>query len=106
MSPTISLQNRFINPVFETNNLFVTKVAGGGTSLEYSTYIGGQGAEQGFAIAVNGAGNARIANHLRVNRLLKQLILVFVAFGASLAADITGCRCKDTRGRSHKQRRR
>ena len=39
---------------------FVTKLNPTGTALVYSTYLGGSGADGGFAIAVDGAGNAYV----------------------------------------------
>jgi hypothetical protein len=39
---------------------FVTKVTAGGSSLVYSTYLGGSGPDQALAIAVDGAGDAYI----------------------------------------------
>jgi hypothetical protein len=46
-----------------TNNVFVTSVAAGGSSLIYSTYIGGNGdpGDSGNAIAVDSAGTAYVA---------------------------------------------
>ena len=40
---------------------FVTKLNAAGTALVYSTYLGGSGADQGSAIAVDAAGNAYVA---------------------------------------------
>lgn len=40
---------------------FVTKLNAGGTTLVYSTYLGGGGLETAYAIAVNAAGNAYVA---------------------------------------------
>jgi hypothetical protein len=39
---------------------FVTKLAGSGSSLIYSTYLGGASYEQGFGIAIDGSGNAYV----------------------------------------------
>jgi hypothetical protein len=39
---------------------FVTKINSGGTSIVYSTFLGGSGDEEGRGIAVDGAGNAYI----------------------------------------------
>ena len=42
-------------------NVFVVKVAPGGASVLYSTYLGGSGADLGFGIAADAAGNAYVA---------------------------------------------
>jgi uncharacterized protein (TIGR03437 family) len=43
-----------------TSDAFVAKLAGSGSSLLYSTYLGGSGSDAGLAIAVDGGGNAYI----------------------------------------------
>jgi len=50
---------------FQTTNgggrdVFVTKLNATGTALVYSTYIGGSSSEEGYAIAVDGSGNAYV----------------------------------------------
>lgn len=40
---------------------FVSKISATGTTLEYSTYVGGTGADSGNAIALDGSGNAYVA---------------------------------------------
>lgn len=42
-------------------DIFITKLATNGTSLTYSTYLGGSGQDEGNAIAVDGSGNAYVA---------------------------------------------
>jgi hypothetical protein len=42
------------------SDVFVTKLNATGTALVYSTYIGGSGDERGFAIVVDGSGNAYV----------------------------------------------
>jgi hypothetical protein len=42
---------------------FVSKLNPGGTALVYSTYLGGSGDEQAYAIAVDGAGSAYLAGY-------------------------------------------
>ena len=44
-----------------TSDAFVTKIAADGSSLIYSTYVGGSGAESGNGIAVDSAGDAFVA---------------------------------------------
>jgi hypothetical protein len=41
----------------------VTKLNGAGTALVYSTYIGGSGDDVGYAIAVDGSGNAYVTGY-------------------------------------------
>jgi len=42
---------------------FVTKMNSAGNALEYSTYLGGSGAEQGYSIAVDGSGSAYVTGY-------------------------------------------
>ncbi len=42
-------------------NAYVTKLNATGSALVYSTYLGGNGADVGYGIAVDGAGNALVA---------------------------------------------
>jgi hypothetical protein len=42
------------------NDVFISKLAPAGDSLAYSTYLGGSGADEGDAIAVDGAGAAYV----------------------------------------------
>ncbi|MGA9751411.1 MAG: PKD domain-containing protein [Acidobacteriota bacterium] len=44
-----------------SSDAFVTKIAPSGTSLVYSTFLGGSGVDGGFHVAVDGAGAAFIA---------------------------------------------
>jgi hypothetical protein len=44
----------------DLSDVFVTKLNATGTALVYSTYIGGSGDERGYAIAVDGSGNAYV----------------------------------------------
>jgi Beta-propeller repeat len=43
------------------SDVFVTKIASGGSALVYSTYIGGSGNDSGNAIAINSSGEAFVA---------------------------------------------
>jgi hypothetical protein len=45
------------------SDVFVTKLNATGTALVYSTYIGGSGDERGYAIAVDGSGNAYVTGY-------------------------------------------
>jgi uncharacterized protein (TIGR03437 family) len=42
---------------------FVTKLTPAGNALVYSTYLGGSGSDQGYGIAVDGAGSAYVTGH-------------------------------------------
>jgi hypothetical protein len=45
---------------FFGNDAFVTKLASGGSTLAYSTYLGGSSYDYGMGIAVDGSGNAYV----------------------------------------------
>ena len=53
------------NPIQEENHgsddVFVSQLSADGASLIYSTYLGGRGQDEGFAVALDSAGNAYIA---------------------------------------------
>jgi Beta-propeller repeat len=49
------------NSLLGVTNAFVTKIAVGGSSLVYSTYVGGTGSDSGNAIAVDSSGEAFVA---------------------------------------------
>lgn len=44
-----------------SNDAFVTKINAAGTSIVYSTYLGGSGSDQGFDLAIDTGGNAYVA---------------------------------------------
>ncbi len=48
---------------------FVTKLNAGGAALVYSTYLGGSGNDDGYGIAVDGAGNAYVTGQHALGRL-------------------------------------
>jgi len=55
--------NAFQQNLTGFTNAFVTKIAADGSSLLYSTYLGGSGVDQGLGIAVDSAGNAYVAGY-------------------------------------------
>jgi hypothetical protein len=46
-----------------TPDAFVTKINAAGSALVYSTFLGGSGFDAGYAIAVDGSGNAYVAGY-------------------------------------------
>jgi beta-propeller repeat-containing protein/uncharacterized protein DUF4214 len=58
-----------LNPIqstkASTTTAFVTKINAAGSALVYSTYLGGNGNDQGLAIAVDAAGNAYVTGVVR-----------------------------------------
>ncbi len=59
--PTTS--NAFQGSLAGTVNVFVTKLAADGSSLVYSTYLGGNGKDSGNGIAVDPSGNAYVTGY-------------------------------------------
>ena len=53
-------QNPYQSSKDGSGDAFVTKLSSGGSTLIYSTYLGGSKYEQSFAIAVDGSGNAYV----------------------------------------------
>lgn len=65
---TTSLNFPLVNPVQSNHggggfDAFVTKINSTGTSLSYSTYVGGSGDDGAYAISVDSAGNAYVAGY-------------------------------------------
>src|SRR5207244_2467228 len=57
-----------LNPLQASNgggsaDVFVAKLNASGSALVYSTYLGGSGLDDGFGIAVDGAGSAYVTGH-------------------------------------------
>jgi hypothetical protein len=70
-------------------DVFVTKLNAGGSALVYSTYLGDRGDDQGFGIAVDGAGNAYVTGQVSVNsEVLPEYYIYKYVFVAKL--DPTG----------------
>jgi hypothetical protein len=55
--PTVNAYQSFLRG---SENVFVTRLNANGTALDYSTYLGGFSIDEGYAIAVDHAGNAYI----------------------------------------------
>jgi hypothetical protein len=80
------------------NNIdaFVMKIAPGGTSLEYSTYVGGVGDDAAYDIAVDFQGRAYIAGRTDPDLDLGTITWVndfptLDAFQATCGSDVNGC---------------
>ena len=52
--------NAFQSALAGSDDVFVAKLNAGGTALEYSTFLGGNGSDQGYGIALDNAGNAYV----------------------------------------------
>ncbi|MDR4507969.1 MAG: SBBP repeat-containing protein [Candidatus Brocadiaceae bacterium] len=64
-SPEFPRVNAFDGNFDGYSDAFVTKIDASGTSLSYSTYLGGNGWESGDGIAVDSAGNAYVTGYSR-----------------------------------------
>ena len=53
--------NAFQPSLFGANDIFITKISPAGSSLIYSTYLGGERSEAAFGIAVDASGQAYVA---------------------------------------------
>jgi len=53
--------NAYDSSINSASDIFVTKLSSSGLSLIFSTFLGGTGAEEGWAIAVDGNGSAYVA---------------------------------------------
>ena len=60
-SPNFPTANALQASSAGASDVFVTKLNAAGTAFVYSTYLGGSGLENGFAVAVDGSGNAHVA---------------------------------------------
>ena len=56
-STNFPTQSAYQATIAGTNNVFVTKLAPAGNALVYSTYLGGNGIDAGYGIAVEGTGS-------------------------------------------------
>lgn len=59
-SPNLAISNGVPSSLRGASDIFVTKLNAGGTAVEYSTYIGGDGSDEGLSLAIDAAGNAYI----------------------------------------------
>jgi hypothetical protein len=66
-----------------TNDAFVTKISADGSTLIYSTYLGGRGSDYGNAIAVDAAGTAYVTGETNSTNFPKTLL----AYQPSLKGD-------------------
>ncbi|MBL0321432.1 MAG: SBBP repeat-containing protein [Ignavibacteria bacterium] len=72
-----------------TNDAFVTKLNSNGSTLAYSTYIGGSNNENGLGIAVDGSGNAYITGTTRPRTSRHRRRLSVIQFGGLDDAFVT-----------------
>jgi uncharacterized protein (TIGR03437 family) len=61
--PVINAVQPTMGGTFTNNDAFVTKLSPDGTSIVYSTYLGGSGFDQGNSIAVDAAANAYVTGN-------------------------------------------
>ena len=66
-----------------SSDVFLAKVNASGTSLVYSTYLGGSGADFGQAIAVDGTGNAYVSGYTLSSDFPARSALQSVSAGGS-----------------------
>ncbi len=66
-SANFPAQGAFQSANAGSNDVFVTKINAAGTAIIYSTYLGGAGADQGNAIAIDSNGNAYITGSTASN---------------------------------------
>ncbi|WP_143299264.1 SBBP repeat-containing protein [Candidatus Brocadia sapporoensis] len=59
-SSNFPTENAFDGSYNGSGDAFVTKIAASGTSLSYSTYLGGSSIDKGYSIAVDSGGNAYV----------------------------------------------
>jgi hypothetical protein len=59
-SPDFPTQSAYQSTLAGTDGAFVTKLAPAGNALVYSTFLGGNGSDQGYGIAVDGSGSAYV----------------------------------------------
>jgi hypothetical protein len=64
-----------------TGDAFVVKLAANGTSFTYLTYLGGASDEVGFAIQVDGSGNAYVAGDTQTNNFPTTAGVIQTAYG-------------------------
>ncbi|MFO0853128.1 MAG: SBBP repeat-containing protein [Planctomycetia bacterium] len=62
-SSNFPTKNAMYGTYTSSYDVFVTKIGTSGTSLSYSTYLGGGGGDRGWSIAVDSAGNAYVAGY-------------------------------------------
>jgi hypothetical protein len=58
-------QNPYQGTLGGCGNAFVTKLSSSGSTLAYSTYLGGSGGDEGYGIAIDSSGNAYVTGYTR-----------------------------------------
>src|SRR5204862_8173629 len=60
LSANLPAKNPLLPALGGASDAFVAKFNAAGSALEYSSWLGGTGNDNGFAIAIDGAGNAYV----------------------------------------------
>jgi hypothetical protein len=70
-----------------SHDVFVTKLTYSGGAIDYSTYMGGSGVEDGYGVAVDGRGNAYVTGHTRSSNFPTTPGAFDTSYGGSDIAD-------------------
>jgi hypothetical protein len=94
-SPDFPVVNPFQPTLSSGSDAFVAKINAGGASLVFSTFLGGSGGDQAFAVSVDSSGNAYVTGQTRspdfpiLNAFMPSLGGVANSFIAKFAGDGT-----------------
>jgi hypothetical protein len=94
-SPNFPVVNAFQSTLKSSSNAFVAKINAGGATLGFSTFLGGSGGDQAYAISVDSSANAYVTGQTRsadfptLNAFMPALGGVANSFIAKFATDGT-----------------